>query len=151
MSARLRMIVAIGLVLVVPRESAAHPISLPSAIIDVQPDHVRVELDVMLEDLVLFYKVKAGKDFYFPVAPLRQAATSHRQFLLDGIFLVDDRGSRLKGSIGDPDLGMIPDKGALQSELKARIVRYQLRYPTDHALRLLTISQPHLSRPTGMG
>ena len=47
------MIVAIGLALVAPRGSAAHPISLPSAIVDVQPDHVRVELDVMLEDLVL--------------------------------------------------------------------------------------------------
>jgi len=141
MSARLKMIVAIGLALVAPRGSAAHPISLPSAIVDVQPDHVRVELDVMLEDLVLFYKVKAGKDYYFPSAPLRQAAASHRQFLLDGMFLVDDRGSRLKGTIGDPDLGMIPDKGALQSELKARIVRYQLRYPTDHAPSLLTVSQ----------
>jgi len=58
---RLKMIAAIGLSLAIPRGITAHPISLPSAIVNVQPDHVQVELVVMLEDLVLFYKIQAGK------------------------------------------------------------------------------------------
>jgi hypothetical protein len=138
---RLKMIAAIGLSLAIPRGITAHPISLPSAIVNVQPDHVQVELVVMLEDLVLFYKIQAGKDFYFPAAPIHKAAVSHRQFLLDGLFLVDDHGNRLTGAIEEPDLGAIPEKGALQSELKARTICYQIRYPTDHATSLLTVSQ----------
>ena len=141
MTRRLRTIAAIGILLAISPPASAHPISLPSAFVDVHKDHVRVELDVMLEDLVLFYKVQAGKDFYFPATPLRLAATKHKQFLLDGLFLVDDRGERLQGTIDDPDLATIPEKGVLQSELKARTVRFQLRYPLDHLPTLVTVSQ----------
>jgi len=123
------------------RPVSAHPISLPSAIVDVHPDHIRVEVEVMLEDLVLFYKIEAGKDFYFPSANLRQAAESHQQFILDGIQLVDDEGQRLKSLHDKLDLTGIPERGVLQSELKARVVRYHLRCALDHPLTLITVAQ----------
>lgn len=119
----------------------AHPISLTESVVDVQRDRVDVELKVLVEDLVLYYPVSADEHDVYPADALRKAAQSHRQFVLDGLNLLDERGHRLVGEITVVDASRISEKGVAQTEIKQVSVTYSLRFPTNETLDFLTVSQ----------
>lgn len=137
----LRVIVLACLVLLDSSSIFAHPISLTDSVVDVQKDRVDIELKVLVEDLVLYYPVTADESDVYPVASLVEAARSHRRFLLDGLKLLDGRGTELKGYAVAVDASRLSDKGIPLTEVKQSSVTYRLRYPTPRPLGFLTVSQ----------
>jgi hypothetical protein len=119
----------------------AHPISLTDSVVDVQKDHVDVELKVLVEDLVLYYPVSADERDVYPTAALKKAAKSHRDFVLDGLKLLDEQGTLLAGAILNVDASRLSEKGVPLTGIKQVSVSYRLRFPTRAPLRFLTVSQ----------
>jgi hypothetical protein len=119
----------------------AHPISLTEAVVDVQQDRVDVELKVLVEDLVLYYPVSANGNDIYPADALRDAAKSHRKFVLDGLRLLDENGKRLSGEVTAVNSSSIVDKGVALTEIKQFSVTYTLRYSGNAKPDFLTVSQ----------
>jgi hypothetical protein len=119
----------------------AHPISLTESVVDVQRDRVDVELKVLVEDLVLYYPVSADERDVYPTAALRKAAETHRNFVLDGLSLLTEKGTELEGYAVAVDTSQLSDEGVPQTEIKQVSVTYRLRYPTPRPLGFVTVSQ----------
>jgi hypothetical protein len=128
-------------ILAIDAPALAHPISLTEAVVDVQQDRVDVELKVLVEDLVLYYPVSADERDVYPAAALRKAAEPHRNFVLDGLRLLDEEGKQLSGEITAVDLSRITDKGVALTEIKQVSVTYSLRYSPKAKPGFLTVSQ----------
>ena len=105
-----------------------HPISLSSTIVDVHEDRIEVEIEIMLEDLVLFHQLSAGGDMTYTAADLKNAAQKHRQFVLDFFTILDADGQRLSGQIQNTNLDQIEPKGVAQTDLMRRSIRFELVY-----------------------
>ena len=127
--------------LTMPRAAVAHPISLSSAVINVRDDGVRVELNIMLEDLVLYYRISAKKDLRFRADDLKQAAKKHHEFLLKYFVIRDANGERVPGKVASVDTQQIPAIGALQAELMKKTLTYILEFPLDSPQKFLTFTQ----------
>ena len=119
----------------------AHPISLTESVVNVHRDRVDVELKVLVEDLVLYYPVSADEHDVYPADALRKAAHSHREFVLDGLNLLDEQGRRLVGEITAVDASRILEPGVAQTEIKQVSVTYALRFLTKEKLGFVTVSQ----------
>ena len=65
----------------------AHPISLSSTIVNVHANRIDVEIEITLEDLVLFHQLKANGEMNYAADDMKSAAQKHRQFLL-GYFTI---------------------------------------------------------------
>ncbi|MCC6508156.1 MAG: hypothetical protein IT423_03560, partial [Pirellulaceae bacterium] len=107
----------------------AHPISLSSTIVNIKADQIDVEMDIMLEDLVLYHRLAADGDTRFSPKDLKAAAQKHRQFILDYFSILNADGERLVGEIVTESSETINTAGVLQSELMRHSVRYQIVYP----------------------
>ena len=105
-----------------------HPISLSSTIVDVHSDRIEVEIEVMLEDLVLFHQLTASGEMTYAADDLKNAAQKHRQFVLDFFTILDADGQRLSGQMQNTNLDQIDPKGVAQSDLMRRSIRYELVY-----------------------
>ncbi len=105
-----------------------HPISLSSTIVDVHADRIEVEIEIMLEDLVLFHQLTASGEMTYAADDLKNAAQKHRQFVLDYFTILDADGQRLSGQIQNSNLDLIDPKGVAQSDLMRRSIRYELVY-----------------------
>ena len=121
------------LVVFCPLPSSAHPISLSSAVVEVQESRVQVNLEIMLEDLVLYHQLKADGNMSYAAADLQAAAKNHRQFVLDYFSILDADGNRLKGTIEEETLDQIDARGVAQSELMRRTIAFRIVYPTSLA------------------
>ena len=58
-----------------------HPISLSTAVADIYPDHLQVELRILVEDLVLYHQLKADGEQTVSREDLMTASELHRSFL----------------------------------------------------------------------
>lgn len=119
----------------------AHPVSLTEVTVDVQRNQIETELKVLVEDLVLYYPVSADENNVYPSEALKEAAQHHRQFVLDGLRLLDQDGNRISGSIFQIDTSKISDEGVKLTEVKQVSVSYLLRSAMDEPLEFLTVSQ----------
>jgi hypothetical protein len=111
---------------------AAHPISICSAIVDVREKEIIVEMEVMLEDLVLYHSLTADGEMKYSQKDLLAAAEKHRKFLLDYFSILDGEGNRLVGTIAKVDFDQIQD-GVHQSELMTKFATYSLQYPVEQS------------------
>lgn len=107
---------------------AIHPVSLSSAIVEVREDELIVDLEIMLEDLVMYQSLTADGEMRYSAETLRQAATQHRDFLLKYFSILDVDGNRLKEANVTENFEQITDEGALQSELMSKVVTYRVQY-----------------------
>lgn len=121
--------------------ASAHPISLSSAVINVKSDVVEVELEIMLEDLVLYHKLVANGQMQYAADDLRKAAQAHQTLLLEWFSVLDADGQRLKGTVQSHDAQEIDEQGTGQTELMKRVVRYQLKYALSVPPKFLTFMQ----------
>ena len=119
----------------------AHPISLTTARVDVSAQSVLVELDVMLEDLVLFHQLKPKKAAQFSPDAFRAASELHRDFLLKRLVLLDGEGRALSGTIEGVDTTSIGDGLIPQEALMEKQVVFRIRYAISERLRFLTLVQ----------
>lgn len=121
--------------------ASAHPISLTESVVDVQKDRVDVELKVLVEDLVLYYPVSADEQDVYPAEDLQKAAQRHRQFVTDGLQLLDQDGHRLSAKIVQIDASQIDHNGVALTDIKQVAISYFIRSMTDRPLEFLTVSQ----------
>jgi hypothetical protein len=122
--------------------ATGHPISVSSVIVDVQDREVRVEMQIMAEDLVLYHKLQADGKFVFASNDLQAAAEKHQQFVLDYFSILDGEGERLKGEITEKDFAQISNGGVAQTELMQRLITFTMRFPLpSEKPRFLTFIQ----------
>jgi len=121
--------------------AAAHPISLSAALVDVRENQVTAEVEIMLEDLVLYQQIPLGEEYQFAAADLRQAAEKHGAFVLKYFAVRDAEGRRLTGELKSIDKSKIPDEGVPQADLMTRYVTYQLAFPMDSRQKFMTFTQ----------
>lgn len=114
---------------------ATHPVSLSSAIVEVREDELVVDLEIMLEDLVMYQSLAADGEMRYPAELMLQAAKHHRDFLLEYFSILDGDGNRLKESSVTENFEQISAGGVLQGELMSKVVTYRVQYP-------LRISKP---------
>lgn len=132
---------AMSLILLDALPVTAHPISLTDATVDVHRNRVDIELKVLVEDLVLYYPVSADEGDVYPAEELQEAAQSHRQFVIDGLQLLDQDGHRLSAKVVRIDSSQIAENGVALTEVKQVAVSYFIRLLTDRPLEFLTVSQ----------
>jgi len=120
---------------------SAHPISLTDAVVDVHKDHVQIKLGVAIEDLVLYYELKANKEFKYPADKLREMAKEHQSFIHERLQIRGADGKLLAGRVQGMDTTQIPEDGVLQTEIKSRSISYQIKYAIVQSHRFLTIRQ----------
>ncbi len=118
----------------------AHPISLSSATVDVRKDKVTAEIQVMLEDLVLYHGLGSGSDGLYSEADLLAASASHRAFLLDGFSIRDAAGNRLSGHFTTLNRTELAGP-VLQGELMSKRLIYQFEFSFPGDRDFLTITQ----------
>jgi hypothetical protein len=114
--------------LVLSVDGLAHPVSLSSAVVDVTEGQVRVELQIMLEDLVLYHNLASDGDLNYSSADLRSAAEKHRQFILDFFSILDAAGHRLKGEVQLLNTDQIEGDWIPQRELMQRFISMDLMF-----------------------
>lgn len=108
---------------------ATHPVSLSSAIVEVREDELVVDLEIMLEDLVMYQSLAADGEMRYPAEVMLQAAKQHRDFLLEYFSILDGDGNRLKESSVTENFEQISAGGVLQGELMSKVVTYRVLYP----------------------
>lgn len=111
----------------------AHPISLSSTIVDVQANQIAVEIEIMLEDLVLFHRLAADGQLKYAAVDLTEAAEKHRRFVIDYFSILDANGQRLKGQIQHVDFEQIEPVGVAQADLMRRSIRYELMFALEQS------------------
>ncbi len=136
---RLSLIAAIIIALAAP--ATAHPISLTEARVHIAGDEIVVELDVMPEDLVMYYWMRPDERFLFRRDALEQQAEVHTNFLLRYLHIRGSDGARLDGTVASIDLRDLPEEGVHFEDLMAHSVRFTLRYPHQGPLEFVTLSQ----------
>lgn len=112
---------------------ATHPVSLSSAIVEVREDELVVDLEIMLEDLVMYQSLAADGEMRYPAEVMLQAAKQHRDFLLEYFSILDGDGNRLKESSVTENFEQISAGGVLQGELMSKVVTYRVLYPLKNS------------------
>ena len=118
-----------------------HPISLSTAVADIYPDHLQVELRILVEDLVLYHQLKADGEQTVSREDLMTASELHRSFLKQyfRVFLKD--GEPLPGEITEVDLSEIPPTGVRLDQVMEVGVYYYFHIPMEQQPDYLTFTQ----------
>ena len=118
-----------------------HPISLSTAVADIYPDHLQVELRILVEDLVLYHQLKADGEQTVSRENLITASELHRSFLKQyfRVFLKD--GEPLPGEITEVDLSEIPETGVRLDQVMELGVYYYFHLPMEQQPNYLTFTQ----------
>lgn len=119
----------------------AHPISLSSAVVDVREDHIQADLQIMLEDLVLYHALDADANYIYSAKDLRAAAEKHKQFVLDYFSILDADGQRLVGQLDQLETDKVDAEGVRQTDLMKKSVNYLLSFPVAKPQEFLTFTQ----------
>ena len=120
----------------------AHPVSLTSSLINVEEKAITVELELMVEDLVLYYEMDHDEDFVYPIEALRAQAREHEAFLLEHFQLRDGDGDRFEGKGVGIDFSELEETGGVHfDDLMAYSIVYTLEYAFQQPPEFLTVSQ----------
>ncbi len=114
-----------------PTTAAPHPVSLSSAIVELSSKQVRVELQIMLEDLVLYHGLSADGDMKYDTKALNEAAEKHRKFLSDYFTILDVDGNKIPGKLESDSFDQIGDSAVPQAELMKRSVSYLFSFTLE--------------------
>ena len=117
-----------------------HPISLSTAVADIYPEHLQVELRILVEDLVLYHQLKADGEQTVSREDLMTASELHRSFLKQyfRVFLKD--GEPLPGEITEVDLSEIPETGVRLDQVMEVGVYYYFHLPMEQQPDYLTFT-----------
>lgn len=126
---QLLSLILVGLVLTWSR--AAHPVSISSAIVELSEKRIRIEMQIMLEDLVLYHGLSADGSMNYSPQDLKVGAEKHRKFVTDYFSVLDVDGVRIPGKIESEVFDQIGDTDVPQAELMKRSVSYLLVYDLE--------------------
>ena len=120
---------------------SAHPISLSTVVANIETNRVKVEMKILVEDLVLFQGLQPDNEQVLSAEDLREASKAHHQFLLDyfQVRLLD--GRPLSGKVTSTDTEEVPEEGVKADEVMATSVYYELEYSLPETPSFLTFSQ----------
>lgn len=122
--------------------ASAHPISLTTALVNVEEDQAIMELDVMVEDLILFYESAADPGQVFELEEIKNRALKHRDFLVRHLHLTDLEGRRIPGRVVGIDFSQIPPKGIDPGDFMQYSLVYRLAFELPEGPpEILTVSQ----------
>lgn len=119
----------------------AHPVSLTTALVNVDDEEIRVDLEVMVQDLVLFYELDADENWRFPFQIIQEQAMEHGSFLLKHFHLLDIESGRLEGKVVEVDFSDLPDEGVSYDDLMAYTIVYHLVFDLEGRPSHLTVAQ----------
>ncbi|MFO0941270.1 MAG: hypothetical protein U0930_10925 [Pirellulales bacterium] len=135
------MTLSVGKVHGGPRTATPHPVSLSSAAVELSSNQVRVEMQIMLEDLVLYHSLSADGNMNYDPSALTEAAKKHRKFLVDYFSILDVDGNKIIGKLESDAFDQIGDAAVPQAELMKRSVSYLYSYPLEKKPQFLTFLQ----------
>ncbi len=121
--------------------AGAHPVSLTSVFVNVDDETITAELDMLVEDLILYYWMESDDNFRFPREDLREQALEHGDFLLRYFQLRDRDGRRFEGEIVDIDFSELDEEGVHIDDLMAYSIRFRFVFPYTERPEFLTVSQ----------
>ena len=119
----------------------AHPISLTSVFVNVEDDRITAELNMLVEDLILYYWMETDDDFRFPTDALKEQAREHREFLMRYFQLRDRDGNRFEGEVVDTDFSELGDEGVHIDDLMSYSIQYHFEFPFEERPEFLSVSQ----------
>lgn len=139
----LRVYVACHLLflLAAPATTNAHPISLSSAIVDVHEERITADIEIMLEDLVLYHELAADPEYRYSADDLQKAAKKHTKFVQDYFTIRDADGELLAGKLEELDTNKIDEEGVRQTDLMKKSVVYVLSFPVEKQQSFFTFTQ----------
>ncbi len=120
---------------------ALHPVSISSTIADVYADRIDVDIEVMLEDLVLYHGLAGDEQNRFSAIDLKAAVEKHKPFLLKYFSILDGEGQTLAGEVVEVSTEQIDAETIGQTELMRRTLNFKLRYPLRSQPGFLTFMQ----------
>jgi len=119
----------------------AHPVSVTSTMVSIEDQRVLVEIEVLAEDLAMFYEMETDDTLYYTPDNLQEQAKKHCGFLLQHIHILDQEGRGLTGSVVDLDLSALPQEGIYFNQLMDYWMTYQIEFPFTEPPETLTVMQ----------
>ena len=140
---RPRLITLLVALLGIASLAQGHPVSLTTALVNVEPGRMVVELEVMAEDLIFYYELEHDEELYFPREALKVRAREHEAFLREHLHLRDGDGRRFAGRLLDIDTAELDDleRGIHIDDLMAYNITYRFAYALDDEPAFLTVTQ----------
>lgn len=129
------------LILSIPLTLSSHPISLSTVVANIETNRVKVEMKILVEDLMLFQDVQPNREQILEAPKLRDASRAHQTFLLDYFNVRTVDGAALSGSVTSTDTEEITDPGIKLDEVMSASVYYELEFPLTTPPDFLTFSQ----------
>ncbi len=119
-----------------------HPISLSNAFIDVRENAIEVEVAIYVEDLALFYWMDGDQSFRQSAEGYQRRAIEHADFLLKHLHLLDENGTRLKGTVENIDTSSLDGAGTIAyDQLMEYTLQYKFVFPVEQLPQYLSIMQ----------
>ena len=119
----------------------AHPISLSTVVANVETNRVKVEMKILVEDLMLFQQIQPNKDQLLTAEALKAASDQHHQFLLDYFQVRTVDGNAVPGKVISTDTKEIPDTGVTVDAVMSTSIYYELEFALETSPQFLTFSQ----------
>jgi len=119
----------------------AHPISLSTVVANVETNRVKVEMKILVEDLMLFQEIQPNKDQLLAADALKAASDKHHQFLLDYFQIRTIDGKAIPGKVVSTDTKEIPETGVMLDAVMSTSIYYELEFALDSPPQFLTFSQ----------
>jgi hypothetical protein len=110
-------------------------------VVDAREDLITAKIQIVLEDLVLYHALQAGKDYRFAASELTKAAEQHGDFVLKYFAIRNVDGDRLAAKITDVDTSGIDADGVAQSELMSKSITYDVEFVAVGPQRFVTFMQ----------
>ena len=119
----------------------AHPISLSTVVANVETNRVKVELKILVEDLMLFQKLQPNLEQILSAEALKSGSEKHQQFLIDYFQIRTVDGVPLPGTVTKTDTSEIPETGVAVDAVMSTSIYYELDFPLESSPDFLTFSQ----------
>ena len=141
---------ALAVIVAAPFLGRGHPLSMSSAVVDVYPDRMALELRVLVEDLVLYYDLEPEEDKTYSAEALRERAEAHKELIQKYFVIRDVEGDPIPFRFAGLDDSQIAAEGVASADLMTYAVVYQLAVSFDAAPPFLTFTQAFSEAKEGL-
>lgn len=142
-----RCVAAITLVALGTSWASGHPISLTTAISEIDNQTLHVKLRVMPEDVVTVLMVEADADDLYAPTVLSEQARLYREVVLEDFAITDEHGEKMAGQVVAIDGSALPETGVHRKALMEFSIVYQIEYDLREKPESLTFTQNFTERP----
>lgn len=119
----------------------AHPLSLTQLLANVEKEELTVEVQVMVEDLVLFHDLEPDRGLLFSRSLIEQWADTHASFFVEHLNFHTQAGRIDSTPSVEVNLSDIPPEGVHFDEIKVYWIQFRFEFPLPERPEYLTVSQ----------